>query len=446
MPSINLPNDWDPRPYQRPAWDYLEGGGLRAVLCWHRRSGKDSLLLNRTAVAAHERVATYWYMLPLANQARKAIWTAVNAHTGKRLIDQAFPHAIREAVNDQEMFIRFKCGSSWQLVGSDNFDSLVGSPPAGVAFSEYALSNPRSWAILRPILMENNGWAVFNSTPRGRNHFKNLLDLAQTEPGWFGEVLPATQTGVFTQEQLDQELREYIKELGPEDGEAIFRQEYLCSFDSANVGSYYGKLIEQAEQAGRVGNVPWEPQIPVNTWWDLGIDDSTAIWFVQYLGREIRIIDYYEASGAGLDHYAKVLKEKPYVYGKHVLPHDVEVTELGTGKSRYAMLASLGVRPMTVCKMHAVEDGINAVRSNLHRCYFDKTKCERGIEALRQYRREWDDKLKAFKQRPLHDWSSHASDSFRYGIYDYRPSEIQWIAGKPTFINDGPRAAQARMD
>ena len=224
-----------------------------------------------------------------------------------------------------------------------------------------------------------------------------------------------------------------------------YNQEFECSFDAAVVGSYYGKLIEKAENEGRIGNVQWEPQIPVQTWWDLGIDDSTAIWFAQVLGREIRLIDYYENSGVGLDHYAKVLKDKDYVYGQHMLPHDVQVHELSTGKSRFAFLAGLGIRG-TVVRKHSVEDGINSVRSIIPRCWFDRTKCARGIEALRQYRQDWDDRLKAFKGRPLHDWSSHSSDAFRYGAFSIRPAEVEWVRGVPRYIDSGPRQQSAVME
>lgn len=414
--SLTLPSNWLCRPHQNDLWGYMWDGGTRAVAVWHRRAGKDSLALNWAAVAAHRRVATYWHMLPEASQARKAIWTAVNPHTGVRLIDQAFPKEIRATSRDQDMFIRFKNESTWQVVGSDNFDSLVGSPPAGVVFSEYALADPKAWAILRPILKENGGWALFISTPRGRNHLLQILELAESEPGWFGQVLPATHTGIFSREELEKERREYIAELGEQDGQAMFEQEYLCSFQAAIIGAYYGRQMQDADQAGRIRDVPWEPSVPVVTWWDLGIDDSTAIWFVQQIGRQINVIDYYESSGVGLEHYAKVLKEKPYVYQErgHFYPHDVEVTELSTGKSRFAFLASLGLKG-TVVPKRDVEDGINSVRKLLPRCYFDKHKCARGIEALREYRREYSEKLKAFRQQPRHDWASHAADAFRYG-------------------------------
>ncbi len=364
-------------------------------------------------------------MLPQANQARKAIWTAINPHTGLRLIDQAFPREIREATQENEMFIRMRCGSTWQVVGSDNFTSLLGSPPAGVVFSEWALADPKAWALLRPILLENDGWALFITTPRGRNHAHTMLELAQSEPGWFGEVLPATETGVFTPEQLASELREYIKENGQVDGQSLFDQEYGCSFDAAIVGAYYAGEMRQAEADGRICNLPWEPKVKVHTAWDLGFDDSTAIWFVQQVGREVRLIDYYEASGEALPHYASLLKSKPYAYGDHLLPHDAEVRELGTGKSRVETLQGLGVQS-TVVPIQEVPDGINAARLMLPRCWIDKTKCDRGIQALKAYRREWDEDHKVFRVRPLHDWASHGADAFRYLALGLRPDDGGW--------------------
>lgn len=433
MPTISLPSEWRPRQYQRGLWDYLEGGGKRAVAIWHRRAGKDSVCLNRTAVAAHERVASYWHMLPQANQARKAIWEAVNPHTGVRLIDQAFPREIRETTRENDMLIRFRCGSSWQVVGSDNFNSLVGSPPAGVVFSEYALADPQAWAFLRPILQENGGWALFITTPRGRNHAQALLKLAEKEPGWFAQVLPADQTGVFSVAQLEQERRELIAEHGEVDGQSLFDQEYRCSFDAAIVGAYFAAEMRQAEADNRIAGVPWEPRVKVHTAWDLGFDDATAIWFVQQVGKELHLIDYYEASGQGLPHYASVLRSKPYAYGDHLLPHDSEVRELGTGKSRVETLQGLGIQP-TVVPMQEVPDGINAARLMLPRCWIDKTKCERGIDALKAYRREWDEDRKIFRDKPLHDWASHAADAFRYLALGLRPDDGGW--GKPLTYNN----------
>ena len=395
-----------------PLWSYLEGGGKRAVPVWHRRSGKDDVCLNWTATALHERVASYWHLLPLANQARRAIWEAVDATTGVRRIDQAFPKSLRESTRENEMMIRFKCGSTWQVLGSDGFDSLVGAPPAGIVFSEWALADPRAWAYLRPILDENNGWAIFITTPRGRNHGLTSLELARSSPDWFAEVLTAHDTGIFDADRLATIKHELIVENGEADGEAIFAQEYECSFQAAIVGAYYGGLMEAAEQDGRIAGVPYDPAALVYTAWDLGIGDSTAIWFVQIVGKEIHWIDYYEASGVGLDHYAKILREKPYGYADHLLPHDAAARELGTGKTRVETLRGLGVKARVV-KRQSIDDGINALRLLLPRSWFDKTRTERGVEALRSYRREWDDKLAVFRPRPLHDWTSHAADAAR---------------------------------
>ena len=420
--AITLPHNWAPRPYQLSLWRYLEGGGKRAVGIWHRRSGKDDVALHWTAVAAHERPATYWHLLPLMSQARRAVWEAVNPATGKRRIDEAFPPEIRAGVRDQEMLIRLRSGSTWQVLGSDGFDSLVGAPPAGIVFSEWALADPRAWAYLRPILDENQGWALFITTPRGRNHALKSFDLARASPDWFAEILTAHDTGVFSPERLATIKAELVAEYGEDDGTSLFAQEYECSFSAANVGAYYDGIIESAEKEGRICGVPYDPAVQVHTAWDLGIGASTAIWFIQLVGKEIHWIDYYEASGVGLDHYAKVLKEKPYAYGEHLLPHDARARELGTGKTRVETLASLGIK-VRVIPLHAVDDGIQAVRALLARSWFDTVKCDRGLGALRAYRREWDEKMAVFRPRPLHDWSSHAADAARTGAMGFDESE-----------------------
>jgi phage terminase large subunit len=414
LAKVRLPNNWEPRPYQRRLWDYLEAGGKRAIAVWHRRAGKDEVFLHRFAVAAHERVASYWHLLPNSEQGRKAIWTAVNPHTGLRRIDEAFPHELRDTTLENEMFIRFRCGSTYQVVGSDNYNSLVGAPPAGVVFSEWPLADPGAWAFIRPMLLENKGWAGFAYTPRGRNHGSTLYEAHKGDAGWFAEALPATETGVFTAEQLDGERRELIKEYGAEDGENRYRQEYLCSFAAGVVGAYYGREMEAAEAEKRIGKVPWEPTLPVHTAWDLGIGDSTAIWCVQLAGREIRVIDYIENSGVGIDWYVRELDKRPWKFGEHILPHDANVKELGTGKSRVEVMASLGIHKTRIIPAQRVEDGINAARMLLPLTHFDAERCERGIGALQNYRRQWDEKRRTYHDRPLHDWASHGADAFRY--------------------------------
>lgn len=424
--EISLPHNWTPRSYQFGLWQYLEQGGKRAVAVCHRRWGKDDLALHWTAVAAHQKVGTYWHMLPEYAQARKAIWEAVNSHTGIRRINEAFPLEIRESTNEQQMFIRFKNGSTWQVVGSDSYNSLVGSPPVGLVFSEWALADPAAWAYLRPILLENGGWALWIYTSRGKNHGYKTWQLSQSEEGWFGIRQNALQTGVFTPAQLESELREYKADYGEEDGEALFEQEYHCSFESAVIGAYYGRLIAHLEREGRITAVPYDPQFSVYTSWDLGIDDATAIWFAQIVGFEIRVIDYLEVRGKSLIETAKEIKSRPYLYEEHYFPHDVDTRELTTAKTRKETLESVGLVPIRPGSKLPVQDGINAVRNMLPRCVFDAVKCAKGIDALRQYRVEMDSKTKTPRKNPLHDWSSHGADAFRelaVQLYDVRQAK-----------------------
>ena len=293
----------------------------------------------------------------------------------------------------------------------------------GEDVSEWALADPNALTYLMPILEENGGWALAITTPRGRNHAATFYEVCEADDLWFAEKLTAHDTDVFAEDQLARIRRDYIANYG-DDGEQRFAQEYLCSFDAGVVGAYYAREMQKAEDDGRIAGVPYDPTTVVSTAWDLGIGDSTAIWFYQICGREVHMIDYLEASGVGLDWYAKQIKERPYVYGDHILPHDAEARELGTGKSRQETLEGLDIKSRIAPKL-AIDDGIQAARALLARCWFDKVKCKQGLDALRQYRREWDDKRKAFKPRPLHDWASNGSDSFRYlavGLEEQSPA------------------------
>lgn len=411
--EVSLPHNWNPRPYQFALWRYLEGGGKRGLAVCHRRWGKDDLALHWTAVAAHQRVASYWHMLPEYEQARKAIWTAVNPHTGIRRIDEAFPKEIRDGTNEQGMFIRFRNGSTWQVVGSDNYNSLVGAPPAGLVASEWALADPAAWAYLSPILVENGGWALFLYTSRGKNHGHSLYQSAKQRPDWHVERQTVEDTQLFDLHALAEAKADLVALYGEDDGEALFEQEYYCSFEAAVIGSYYGRLIARLERDKRITAVPHDPDFPVYTAWDLGIDDATAIWFAQIVGREIRIIEYIEVRGKSLVEIAKEVKSRPYVYMEHYLPHDVETREMTTAKTRKEVLEGVELRPIRAGSKLPVADGINAVRNMLPKCVFDERKCEKGLNALRQYRTDWDDKNKTPRKTPLHDWSSHGADAFR---------------------------------
>lgn len=424
MTSIHLPNGWKPRPYQMPMWSYLENGGKRAIGAWHRRAGKDDVLLNWTAVAAFERPASYWHCLPEYSQARKAIWTAVDPITGVRRIDMAFPQELRANTNDQEMFIRFKNGSTWQCVGSDRYNSLVGAGVAGVTFSEFALANPSSWAYIRPMVEANNGFSAFISTPRGRNHFKDLIDMAAKNKTWFAERLDVNMTGALTQDQIDESLLEYIALYGEDIGRAQFEQEYLVSFNAAILGAFYAREMSAVRSEGRITpDIEPIPGKPIHRAWDIGVKDDTSIWWFQVVGMQVFILDCYTQSGVGVDHYAEVIhkieNERGWVSGIDFVPHDAKIKEWGTGRTRVETMRELGLNPQLV-PMASKMDGINAVRVTLPRCVFH-TRCEsEGIAALEQYRREWDDDKKSFKASEVHDWSSHLADAFRYLAMSWR--------------------------
>lgn len=412
MPTVRLPNEWRPRSYQRPAWDALERGTKRALLVWHRRAGKDDLILHRTAVAAHERTANYWHCLPKYEQARKAIWEAINPHSGKRRIDEAFPPEIRARTDNSSMVIELKCGSMWRVVGSDNPDSLVGAPPAGISFSEWAICNPSSWAYLAPILAENNGWATFITTPRGRNHVKTMYDMAKANPDWFAQILRAADTGAVSPELIEGQRIEYHSIYGVDEGDALIEQEYNCSFEGAILGAYYGREMLLVEQQNRITEVKIDENVPVNTSWDLGKGDHMAVWCWQYVAGQIRIVDYLQGQRSFIPDYCDLLNERGY-HGNDIVPHDAKVPELGSGRTRIETMVLKNRKPV-LCPNHRVDDGINAVRLMLPKVWFNEATTREGCEALRQYSKEWDDDKKTFKDLPLHDWASHGADAFRY--------------------------------
>lgn len=378
--------------------------GKRAACVWHRRSGKDSSSVNLTAVASHQRVGTYWHMLPTLNQGRKVIWDSID-RSGRRIIDQAFPEPLRDGINNTEMTIRFKNGSMWQVVGSDNYNSLVGANPVGVVFSEYSVADPAAWDYIRPILLENGGWAVFIYTARGRNHGYHLKNMAFKNPNWFGEILTVDETGVLTPEDIQEERNSGM-------AEEMIQQEYYCSFDAGLVGAYYSKQMEDAWKEKRITEVPYNPSFPVYTAWDLGVNDATAIWFLQKWGSKIMAIDYIEESDQSLKHFIKKIKEKPYVYGGHIGPHDLKVREFGSGAQRFERAQELGL-DFDIAPNIPLLDGIDSVRAMLPRMYFDAEKCERGVSALENYQKRWDDKLKTYGRQPLHNWASNGADALR---------------------------------
>lgn len=418
--EIQIPHLFSPRDYQIPIFKAFDNGYRRIIQVWHRRAGKEKTDINIVAREIFKNVGAYYYIFPTYNQGKKVLWNGADKE-GVRFLAH-LPEELRKRTVGNEMFIEFKNGSTFQVIGSDNIDSIVGTNPKGVVFSEYSLQDPRAWDFIRPILAENEGWAIFNFTPRGENHAKELLDYALTDTeNWYVSNLTVDDTQAMKQEVLDRERKEIIVKNGDD---SIFRQEYYNSFSAGMSGSYYGKIMENLEIAGRIREVPYDPQLPVHTWWDLGIDDSMSIGFFQMVGAENRVIDYEEGSGEGLSYYIKILSSKNYNYGKHYAPHDIVVRELGTGKSRYETAKSLGLEFEVVSddafKIRSavpnlsIEDGRDMLRMKLNTCYFDKTNTARLVKALKAHHKDFDEVNKVYRNNAKHDWSSHGSDMMRY--------------------------------
>ncbi len=306
------------------------------------------------------------------------------------------------------MKIRLINGSLYQLIGSDNIDSLVGSNPKIIIFSEYAIQSPAAWEYLSPILEVNKGYAIFISTPRGKNHFYDLVIKARSNPKWFCEILSVTDTGVLTDED--------IKAIQEDNGfsDEHMQQEYYCSFNRGVEGSYYGRLIEKAREEQRICSVYYEPRSPVHTAWDIGFGDSTSITFWQEIGGELRIIDFYEAQGEGIAHYAKTLQGKPYVYGTHYMPHDAGAGSIQTGRTLQDVAWEQGIKTTILERETDIQIGIEAVRQLLSVVFIDEKKCSHLIKCLENYHKKFNEKTNSYSENPIHDWTSHAADSIRY--------------------------------
>ncbi len=404
MALVEIP--YRPRPQFIPYHDRTE---RFSKLVAHRRFGKTVGCINDKIRKALTNTRAfppphYSYVAPTFVQAKDVAWEYLKHYSAP------IP-GIR--TNESELWVEYPNKARVRLYGADNYERMRGLYNDGVTIDEPGQIDPRAWPeVIRPTLSDYKGWATFIGTPKGRNWFYYVdreEDRTTLNTEFFRLTLKASETGILDQEELDSARKMLSAEQ--------YEQEYECSFDAAVVGAYYGRLMAAAEndKPSRITGVPYEPSARVWTWWDLGIRDATAIWFAQVVGREIHLIDYYEMTGADLGHYVKELDAKPYIYAGHIVPHDAQAKELGTGKSRLEVLASLRLKNITVAPMHRVEDGINAVRQILPRCWFDAKKCARAIDAMKLYRADYDDKLQALRPRPVHDWTSHAADAFRYG-------------------------------
>jgi phage terminase large subunit len=408
-----------PRPLQLQIHQRLDEKRFGAVVC-HRRFGKTVLAINqliKSAATCEKERPRFGYIAPTLKQAKAVAWDYLKHYT------DPIPGV---SYNETELRADLPNEARIRLFGADNPDSLRGIYLDGVVLDEFPLMQGRTWSeVIRPLLADRMGWALFIGTPNGKNAFWDIYQQA-TADNWFRTSYKASETGVIDAAELKDAARMMTED--------EYAQEFECSFEASVRGAVYAKELAQVRAQKRIARVPYDPILPVHTAWDLGVGDATAIWFAQVHGAERRIIDYYEASGEGLQHYAAILDKKGYKYGRHLAPPDIEVRELGSGRSRKEIAAGLGIK-FEVVKGLRLEDGINAARMLLPTCYFDEDKCSAGIEALQNYRWDFNQRLDEFKSSPVHDWASHGADAFRYlalglkQLPENKPLKIntQWV-------------------
>ncbi len=428
MAQITLPHNFAPRFYQESVLAAMDGGCTRGVMCWHRRAGKEKTGINFTAKKTAERIGTYYYCFPTYAQGKKAIWEGRDRN-GFKFLDH-FPAGYVKSRNETDLKLHLSNGSIFQIIGTDNYDSVMSTNPLGIVLAEYSLQDPRAWEHFRPILRENGGWALFDFTPRGKNHAYTLFQLASKlqadgDPNWFCERLTVEDTKALSMADIEAERREGMDE-------EMVQQEYYCSFEGVQVGSYFGHELAQAEREGRITKVRYQPELGVETWWDLGVDNM-AVWLTQTVGREIHVIDFMDAIGEGLPAYAKALRDKGYIYTSHNAPHDIKAREVGSGKSRQETARALGIEFKLVPDL-GLADGIDSAKSFLRRCWFDRDLTERGRLALAGYHKVYDDKRQMFLAQPHKDWTNHAADAFRYLAVGHRYADPPRERGRHTSL------------
>lgn len=421
-----------------------------AVLVLHRRCGKSTAVINHhqraALVDAWERGRLlflkpglarkeqdleelihppggrhYGHVMPTYKVAKLAVWDKV----------KHYARGVRGVVlNEQELLVRYPNGNKFQLFGADHPDSLRGPAFSGLSFDEYSQQDPEIFgSVLSKALGDHLGYAIFLGTIKGKDHLYRTWEAATKAPETWFSLWQDVDTSLATEEGITIQL---LSQAMADDRDLIvqglmsqddYDQEWYLSADAAIKGAFFAKEMQVAKTEGRIRAVPYDPALPVDTDWDLGVDDSTTIWFSQSLrSGEIRLIDYYENSGEGLPHYVKVLQEKPYVYGTHNGPHDIKVRELGTGKSRIESARALGVNFEVTAKLD-LGDGINATRAFLARCWFDAVQCARGIECLRNYRKVWNASLGQFTGTPVRNFATHGADALRGLATRHRPPE-----------------------
>jgi phage terminase large subunit len=398
-----------------------------ACLVAHRRAGKTVSAVNeliRAAAVCASAMPLFAYIAPYRSQAKSVAWEYL----------KHYARPILASVNESDLYVDLVNGARIRLFGADNADAMRGLGFDGLFLDEYADFKPSVWgSILRPALSDKQGWCVFSGTPKGKNQFWDIYSTAQRIPSeWFCLELPASVSKLLP----EGELSAAKAQLSPDQ----YMQEYECSFEAAILGAFYGTEMREATEQGRVTRVHYDNNVPVHTAWDLGYRDDTAVWFYQVIRDEVHLIDFYAVSGANIDEISANVLGRGYNFGKHNLPHDARAKTLAAaGKSVIEQLAvHFGINSLAIVPDLSVQDGIQAVRKVLPQCWFDADKCSEGIEALRQYQREYDEDKKAFRQTPRHDWCSHPADAFRMLSIAWRsePRVRQPDAAKPLMVGE----------
>jgi len=437
--TIELPHIYEPRDYQMDFWDAFHGVGKHAgkeykifVKVWHRRAGKDMTDWNAAIERTAEDPMRTTYAFPTSDMARDNLWESYT-NDGLRFTD-FIPKNLRvrknksdDGLNNSLKRIELITGGSIRVVSAHKPGRLRGGNSKLFILSEFQAMDPMVIDIIMPIIEANGGVLLINLTANGDGAAKGMLETWKNDPDVYVSILTVDDTPVFTKQQMVRIRRQTVERfvsrgLSEEEAHAFVDQEYYCSWDSPVVGSYFGAAMRRAETDNRITNVPFESALPVYTYWDLGVDDSMSIWFAQLVGREIRLIDYYESSGEGFAYYARVLngqqdgyeRMRQYTYAAHYAPHDIVVRNMGEdARTRQEIAQSLGINFQIVKRVSNKEDGIEAIRGILSRCWFDKTKCQRGINGLKGYRKKWNDKMMIYEPNPVHDWTSHPTDAFQ---------------------------------
>lgn len=437
--TISLPHIYNPRDYQLDFWDALHGTGRHQgrqytiyVKVWHRRGGKDVTDWNAAIERTAENPGNCRYIFPTNDMARANLWEAYT-NDGMRFTD-FIPLELRvrerkndDGLNDSLKRINFITGGSIRVVSGHVPNALRGGNDHTFVLSEFQAQDPTIIDIIMPIIRLNGGIIMVNMTANGDSAAKVLLDYWRTRDDVYVSEISISDTGLLSPEQMDNVFGETIAAFrargqSEEEAMAFVRQEYYCDWSAPVIGSYFGAAMKYAEEDRRITKVPYESSLPVYTFWDLGVDDSMSIWFAQFAGREIRLIDYYENSGEGFSHYAKALggqvagfeRAKQYTYGGHYAPHDIKVRNMGLeAHTRLDVARSTGIDFHTVKRIAKKEEGIEAIRSLLSRCWFDRDNCMRGISALKGYRKEYNEQMQVYYDKPVHDWTSHGTDAFQ---------------------------------